>query len=76
MWEDPIVAEVHRIREQIAAEHNYDLNSFFADLQKRQEALGSRLVRVKKQPTQSQKPSGTGIPVSDGSQLPPSRSNC
>jgi len=47
MWEDPIVAEVHRIREQLAAQYNYDIDAFFADLMKRQEALGDRLVRVK-----------------------------
>lgn len=48
MWEDPIVAEVHRIREKLAAEHNFDIGAFFADLRKRQEALGERLVRQKK----------------------------
>jgi hypothetical protein len=44
MWEDPIVAEVHRIREQLAAKLNYDVAAIFADMRKRQEALGSRLV--------------------------------
>jgi hypothetical protein len=48
MWEDPIVAEVHRIREQLAAQFNYDIDALFADLMKRQEALGGKLVRVKK----------------------------
>jgi len=45
MWEDPIVTEVHRIREQLAAEHNFDIAAFFADVRARQEALGSRLVK-------------------------------
>ena len=36
MWEDPIVAEVHRAREKLAAECNYDIRAFFAGLQKRQ----------------------------------------
>ncbi len=49
MWEDPIVAEVHRIREKLAAEHNFDIGAFFADLRKRQAALGARLVPQKKQ---------------------------
>jgi hypothetical protein len=44
MWEDPIVAEVHRIREQLAAEFNFDVKAMFADMRKRQAALGSRLV--------------------------------
>jgi hypothetical protein len=49
MWEDPIVAEVHRTREKLAAQHNFDIGAFFADLRKRQAALGGRLVPQKKQ---------------------------
>ena len=49
MWEDPIVAEVHRAREKLAADCNYDVEAFFADVRKRQAALGSRLVPQKKQ---------------------------
>lgn len=48
MWEDPIVAEVHRARAKLAAECNYDIEAFFAGVRKRQELLGSRLVRQKK----------------------------
>ena len=48
MWEDPIVAEVHRTREKLAAEFNFDIAAFFADLRKRQTALGARLVPQKK----------------------------
>ena len=44
MWEDPIVAEVHRTREKLAAKHNFDITAFFADLRKRQAALGGRLL--------------------------------
>ena len=52
MWEDPIVAEVHRIREQLSAKFNSDIEAFFADLRIRQAALGDRLVRqpMKKKP--------------------------
>ena len=46
MWEDPIVAEVHRTREELAAKYNFDVNAFFADVRKRQAALGERLVRA------------------------------
>jgi len=46
MWEDPIVAEVHLTREQLAAKYNFDVSAFFADLRKRQLALGERLVRA------------------------------
>ena len=48
MWEDPIVAEVHRIREDLAAEFNFDIKAIFADLRKRQASLGARLVQPKK----------------------------
>jgi hypothetical protein len=44
MWEDPIVAEVHRVREQIAAQYGYDIGAMFADMRKRQAELGNRLV--------------------------------
>jgi hypothetical protein len=47
MWEDPIVAEVHRTREKLAAAYNYDVTAFFVDLRKRQAALGERLVHQK-----------------------------
>jgi hypothetical protein len=52
MWEDPIVAEVHRTREKLAAECNFDIAAFFAGVRKRQATLGARLVRPKKQPPQ------------------------
>ena len=44
MWEDPIVAEVDRTREMLAAKFNFDIDAIFADMQKRQVALGDRLV--------------------------------
>lgn len=44
MWEDPIVAEVHRTREKLAAKFNFDVKAIFADIRKRQTALGARLV--------------------------------
>lgn len=50
MWEDPIVAEVHRTREKLAAESDYDVKVFFAGLRKRQAASGAKLVRPRKQP--------------------------
>jgi hypothetical protein len=48
MWEDPIVAEVHRIREKLAAEFDFDVAAMFADMRKRQTALGPRLVSLAK----------------------------
>lgn len=48
MWEDPIVAEVRRVREELASRFDFDLRAIFADLRKRQASLGSRLVRRQK----------------------------
>ena len=70
MWEDPIVAEVHRTREELAAAFEFDVKAIFADLRKRQVALGARLVRPRMRPSQSLPPTAPGIPVSDNSQLP------
>jgi phage terminase large subunit-like protein len=47
MWEDPIVAEVDRTREMLAAKFNFDIDAIFADMQKRQATLGDRLVSPK-----------------------------
>jgi hypothetical protein len=44
MSEDPIVADVHRTREELAAQFDFDVKAIFADLRKRQAALGPRLV--------------------------------
>lgn len=48
MWEDPIVAEVRRIREQLSERFGYDVKAIFADIRERQAALGARLVWPKK----------------------------
>lgn len=45
MWEDPIVSEVRKVREQLSAQFDFDIKAIFADLRKRQAALGERLVR-------------------------------
>ena len=36
-WEDPIVAEVHAIREKMMAEYNFDVRAFMDDMMRRQE---------------------------------------
>ncbi|MCK5507511.1 MAG: hypothetical protein KAI50_03200 [Desulfobacterales bacterium] len=44
MWEDPIVNEVRRIREKLAEQCNFDVGVIFAEIRKKQVALGKRLV--------------------------------
>jgi hypothetical protein len=48
MWEDPIVAEVHRTRQELAEKFGFDIQAIVADIRKRQAALGSRLVSLAK----------------------------
>lgn len=45
MNEDPIVASVRKVREELAAAFGYDVHAIFADLRRREAALGDRLVR-------------------------------
>ena len=74
MWEDPIVAEVHRTREKLAAEYNFDVTAFFADLRRRQAALGGRLVLQKKRAdpsTEADRARDTGSPESTSSEATP-----
>jgi hypothetical protein len=40
MWEDPIVAEVRKIREAHAAQFSYDLRAIFQDLKQQEQASG------------------------------------
>jgi hypothetical protein len=71
MWEDPIVAEVHQAREKLAAAYNFDVTAFFADLRRRQAALGERLIRPGEQaePTaeaEQSRPADSGGSTSSG----------
>ena len=40
MWEDPIVAEIRRIREEHAARFNYDLWAIYEDLKEQERKSG------------------------------------
>ncbi len=37
MWQDPIVIETRKLREQYAAQFNHDANAIFADILKHQQ---------------------------------------
>lgn len=47
-WEDPIVADVRRTREDLSAKFDFDVSAIFADLRARQTSAGPRLVRAKR----------------------------
>ncbi len=46
MWQDEIVEEIHRIREEYAKSFNYDLDAIFVDLQKKQAESGREVVSL------------------------------
>jgi hypothetical protein len=48
MWEDPIVAEFHRTRRELAEKFHFDLTAIVTDIRQRQAALGPRLVSLAK----------------------------
>jgi hypothetical protein len=48
MWEDPIVAEVHRVRRELAEKFNFDVIAIIANIRQRQAALGPRIVSLAK----------------------------
>lgn len=48
MWEDPIVSDVRRVRDELCAQFDYDVKVIFADIRRRQVLLGDRLVRPRK----------------------------
>ncbi len=64
MWDDPIVNEVRKARQELAAKFNYDLDAILEDARKRQHLSGHKLVSFEHEsaPTQMvkepQKPFG------------------
>jgi hypothetical protein len=44
MWKDPIVEEVHSIREQLAAEHDNNLHKIVEHVKEMQQGRGDKLV--------------------------------
>ncbi|MEM7770142.1 MAG: hypothetical protein AAF327_06490 [Cyanobacteria bacterium P01_A01_bin.37] len=46
MWEDEILDEIHKIREEHAKSFNYDLDAMFADWQRRQSEGGREVISL------------------------------
>lgn len=46
MWQDEILDEIHKIREEHAKSFNYDLDAMFADWQKKQAESGREVVNL------------------------------
>jgi hypothetical protein len=73
MWEDPIVAEVHRARKELAEKFDFDVKAIVADIRTRQAALGPRLVSLAKPAEPDAAPDRGGVNGSSAStsQQPP-----
>ena len=64
-WEDPIVAEVRRIRDAHAARFNYDLRAIFRDIKEQERKSGRTFVsfppkRLSSDQPEEQNPSQQG----------------
>ncbi|MGB3508869.1 MAG: hypothetical protein WBA93_06440, partial [Microcoleaceae cyanobacterium] len=46
MYQDEIVEEIHRIRQEYSCSFNHDLKAIFADLQKQQAESGNKVVNL------------------------------
>lgn len=53
-WEDPIVADVRRTREELSAQFDFDVAAIFSDLRTRQTTAGHRLVNLQRDKTAEQ----------------------
>jgi hypothetical protein len=61
MWKDPIVEEIHAIREQIAQECDYDIKQIIARLRKHEKEHPDRIV-YKTEPKIATQLGDTGLP--------------
>jgi hypothetical protein len=52
VWQDPIVGEIRKYRDQYAAKFYYDLKIICRDLRERQQHGGRRVVSLPPNPTQ------------------------
>ena len=50
MFQDEIVEEIHRIREEYSRSFNHDLKAIFADLQNQQAESGREVVNLSRKP--------------------------
>jgi hypothetical protein len=52
MWKDPIVEEIHKIREKMAEEVNYDVHQLIENMRKREKESKAKVVsRIGKKTT-------------------------
>ncbi len=65
MYQDEIVEEIHRIREEYSRSFNHDLKAIFADLQKQQAEGGREVVNLSRKPGLTTRWSGRARDLSE-----------
>lgn len=53
---DPIVAEVRRIKDQLAARHHYDAEAMLREAMRRQKRRGRKVITLSKRPASQAPP--------------------
>ncbi len=48
MWNDPIIEEIHQIRQEHAAKFDYDIYAIVQEYQKRQKLCGKKIISFAK----------------------------
>lgn len=65
MWEDPIVLEIRKIRDEQSARFNYDLEAIYRDLKDHEQRSGRKVVSFPpRKPQQEGKLKKTPLPSS------------
>jgi hypothetical protein len=62
MRDDPIVDEVHKVRERLAASFNYDIAAIFTDIRSRESTAGDRLKNLQTSSKTAIRSSGGSAP--------------
>jgi hypothetical protein len=57
IWKDEIVEEIHKYREEYAAQFNYDLQAIFLDIKEKEQLHQDRLVSFDKKHDNTDAPS-------------------
>lgn len=44
MWQDPVIEETRKLRDEYASQHHHDIDAIVEDIQKRQAKAGKKIV--------------------------------
>lgn len=64
MWEDPIVLEIRKIRDEQSARFNYDLEAIYRDVKNREQSSGREVVSFPPRKPQQEEERDTKMEIS------------